>query len=629
VLAALATFGVSGCGGISATLGLAQPDTPATFTPVAAGECPVQITQWPQWDCGYVTVPQSRSGNGDGDIRLAVVRLKSPSATPGAPAIQLVGGPGGNGLAGADYYAGRLAPILADRDYVFMTQRGTAGADPALTCPELTRANTSAWLAGLSEADRQAARDAALKKCVDDATAKGVNLADYTSDENAADVNDIRQAMGYGKMILDGSSYGTLLAQFVMRDYPDSVEAVVLDGVAGTTKTDWNAGLGKQTETLFNKIFAECADDPACAAAYPDPAGTMARVYDRLQAEPATVDIPADGATKPIRVNGDLAASAMFASMYSPTGPAALPRTLDLIDKGNTAPLASMVPAYLNDSAARLMHYAIACSDDPVQPPTDLAGVAAPYAGLENLEAQNYINSCAVLNVPHAPDSEDQPVTSSIPALLVSGGLDPATPEPQAEGVAQTLPNNVQILVPAGAHVQDDNPCVISIKAAFLKDPATAPDTSCLDSEPKLPAFVTDRQVTVTGPDNRSVAFTLGSDYQPQAGGTTYVTAGNQRQLVVEFLPAGTTAAQVGESWAQKLSLASLDLSSTQQVNGMTASTGQATFDLGGTPGLADVIAFERPEGTYSIAAIGLGEQQSLLTQIDVPQLLNTITITN
>ena len=95
-------------------------------------------------DCGYVTVPENRAAGTDSTIELGVVRLRSTSATPGAPVFIGTGGPGGPGLdflskenfaAGFDWTS-IWAPVLADRDIVRFTQRGTQLAKPFLACPE-------------------------------------------------------------------------------------------------------------------------------------------------------------------------------------------------------------------------------------------------------------------------------------------------------------------------------------------------------------------------------------------------------------------------------------------------------------------------------------------------------------
>ena len=57
--------------------------------------------------------------------------------------------------------------------------------------------------------------------CLDEFAAEGVDLAAYNSDENADDIDALRQALGYDKIIYYGESYGTLLGQYLLRRHPD------------------------------------------------------------------------------------------------------------------------------------------------------------------------------------------------------------------------------------------------------------------------------------------------------------------------------------------------------------------------------------------------------------------------
>ena len=56
-----------------------------------------------------------------------------------------------------------------------------------------------------------------------------INLAAYNSPASAADLNDLRLALGYKEWNLYGRSYGGRLALTVMRDYPTGIRSVILD----------------------------------------------------------------------------------------------------------------------------------------------------------------------------------------------------------------------------------------------------------------------------------------------------------------------------------------------------------------------------------------------------------------
>lgn len=118
-------------------------------------------------DCGYVTVPENRAAGTEDTIRLAVVRVKSVSDTPGAPLMLGTGGPGGPGLQdvqGAQGPGSRSQLLRSWRTAIspLFSQRGTALAEPTLDCPAFSALTIQASMEGMSlEARaRQGARPA-------------------------------------------------------------------------------------------------------------------------------------------------------------------------------------------------------------------------------------------------------------------------------------------------------------------------------------------------------------------------------------------------------------------------------------------------------------------------------------
>ncbi|MBE0689998.1 MAG: alpha/beta hydrolase, partial [Anaerolineae bacterium] len=76
---------------------------------------------------------------------------------------------------------------------------------------------------------------------------------------------------------------------------------------------------------------------------------------------------------------------------------------------------------------------------------------------------------------------ENAPVVSTIPTLVISGQYDPITPPAWGKMVADALPNSFYYELPGmghGASVGD--PCPVGMMTAFLDDPRTAPDSSCI-----------------------------------------------------------------------------------------------------------------------------------------------------
>ncbi|MBK9123693.1 MAG: alpha/beta fold hydrolase [Chloroflexi bacterium] len=297
---------------------LAPDDAPVSPPATTAGgdfgavECPFDVQRNLDVRCGTLSVPENRSDPNSATIQLmvAVIPSRSPSPAPD-PIVYLEGGPGGSALAAVDTWFN--SPLLDRRDLVLFDQRGTGFSEPSLNCPEMDE-DTSVE---------------AVEECRDRLLANGVDLTAYTSAENAADVEALRLALGYEQVNLLGISYGTRLALTVMRDYPDGVRSVILDSVY-PPNIDTNYNVVSDTYELISRMFADCAADPACSAAYPD---LEVRFYDQLEAI---------SASPPEIENADGELVELYAEDV----------ILQLIDQLKTTGLISAIPATLDAFAS-------------------------------------------------------------------------------------------------------------------------------------------------------------------------------------------------------------------------------------------------------------------------------------
>ena len=244
--------------------------------------------------CGYLVVPENRSQPNGRTIRLLVAKYpaSSPEKRPD-PVVYLAGGPGDivpleiNGLIRADF--------IRDRDIVAMSQRGTMFSEPALTCVAPDKfARELLGLRYYSEATKRA-HLAATEACHRELAAIGADVSAYNSTENAADFADLRKVLGYETWNVYGTSYGSYVAQTLMRDHPEGIRSVVLDSVLPATYNvaqNWlNARDG------FDNIFGACAAEAACNAAHPNLEQTFTGLVNKLEAEPLTTTVsdPATG----------------------------------------------------------------------------------------------------------------------------------------------------------------------------------------------------------------------------------------------------------------------------------------------------------------------------------------------
>jgi pimeloyl-ACP methyl ester carboxylesterase len=455
--------------------------------------CFVEMPEGAGYECLRVEVPEFHNEENGRSIKLGVIRLLSTADTPAEPLFFAEGGPGGSNVDQALTIAQNMldgdetvyTDLLSTRDLVFFTQRGTLHAEPALMCSEETMGPVlEALFVGLSAEEREQIGTDAIKACLEEYAEVGVNYSAYTSVENAADINSIREVLGYDQIILYGDSYGTVLSQHVMRDYPDTLAAVILDGVDPISAPSWETQLDADFQSALEYVIGLCAADEACNEAYPNLPEDVEAVYHKLQTESYRLDL--EGTQYFLDEN--LAASAFHDTMSSPLTASILPLAVDGLlndkqDKRIQILGFLIVPKF--ESISLPMHYAMVCSDDPVTSVDDAKSLDEVYSLVSEYvrsDTSTYIEICSYLNLPVLPDETDIPISSDLPVLLLSGAFDPATPVYNAEEILATLPNGFSFEFPYGGHVQflTGDACAASIVASFIADPTTEPDGSCI-----------------------------------------------------------------------------------------------------------------------------------------------------
>jgi pimeloyl-ACP methyl ester carboxylesterase len=456
--------------------------------------------------CGYLVVLEDRNRPNGRTISLMVAKYPAHAPEKRAdPVVYLAGGPAD--IAPLDVNAYIAANFIRDRDFLVVSQRGTMFSEPALTCA--AEDNFARELLGLrfySEATKRA-HLAATEACHRELAATGADLSAYNSTENAADFVDLRKVLGLTAWNVYGLSYGSYLAQTIMRDHPEGIRSVILDSVLPTTYTIpgnwWNA------RAAFDNLFQACAAETACSAAHPRLEKTFTELINKFEAEPLTTTVrdPVTGTDLKVVLDGgalvDWLRNQNYAVPLLRAAPdligglaAGRPEAIEAIAKNRVdraPPPSPGVPAI-----GYGLSYGVTCREDyPVATPEDLAAAgreAFPdYPATvqsEGVGSWAYANEdCReVWKVPAAPTALRQPVASSIPTLLISGSFDTLTSLAGAKAAAANLSNATMISIPGVGHVvAPASPCAQAVIVSFLADPG-APDTSCVGAL-KPPSF--------------------------------------------------------------------------------------------------------------------------------------------
>jgi len=102
-------------------------------------------------------------------------------------------------------------------------QRGIGDSQPVLDCPERDEQALQDASSGVPRPAADPHAVAALLRCRDRLSESRIDLAAYNTTQSAGDVDGIRRALGYDKVDLLAVSYGTLVAQAVMRSFPETL----------------------------------------------------------------------------------------------------------------------------------------------------------------------------------------------------------------------------------------------------------------------------------------------------------------------------------------------------------------------------------------------------------------------
>lgn len=106
------------------------------------------------------------------------------------------------------------------------------------------------------------------------------------------------QALGYGKINLYGGSYGTRAGIVYMHMFPDNVRAAILSGLSPISERGplFHA---QSAERALELTLAQCAAEPACHKAFPDPKGDLDAIRMSLRRTPVAITLKNPKTGKP------------------------------------------------------------------------------------------------------------------------------------------------------------------------------------------------------------------------------------------------------------------------------------------------------------------------------------------
>ncbi len=414
-------------------------------------------------------------------LDIAIVPARARASDPD-PIVIFAGGPG----QGAVSLASQVMPLFArlndTRDVVFVDQRGTGNSNP-LDCDDEQQ-----------QPLQQLFEDALPEKLV--ATCLGKLDADprlYVTSIAVEDIDEVRGVLGYEKVNLWGGSYGTRMGLEYLRRHGDRVRTVVLDGVA-PANMKLPLSFVADGDAALQRLIEACDSEKRCRQVYPGLAQTIGTLRAELKRRPvrAAIQDPRTGERETISVNENVFLSGLFRPLYVAELASLLPLGISAAAEGDFNPLLAQNLEFADDVSENLsigMHLSVICAEDiPRITPDDLAKLGHSFFGLALVD--DFVRACKLWPRGEVPKDFYDPVRSDVPALILSGGIDPATPPRHGDQVASTLPNARHFVAPQVGHGVSLHGCAPRLIESFVRaGSARQLDGRCLERIPR-PLFV-------------------------------------------------------------------------------------------------------------------------------------------
>jgi pimeloyl-ACP methyl ester carboxylesterase len=432
-------------------------------------------------ECGKLKVYEDQVNQTGRQIELNIAVIPAISRSPAPdPIFFLAGGPGEAATQSYPSISSAFQLINQKRAIVLVDQRGTGGSN-YLTCAGFTDAQEA------EISDTQAVQSE-LKKCL--AELNGDPTL-YTTSIAMIDLDQVRQALGYEKINLYGASYGTRAALAYVRQFPEHVRSIILDGIV---PPNWILGpsVPENAQRALDMLFTRCAADAECQAAFPNLEAEFNDLLKQVTEKPIQVSLihPISGEPTKFTLDRDTFVNLIHTTTYTAESAALLPLMIHTAhERGDFTQFAALALSNYDSFSNSLspgMRFSILCAED-----VPYFAQEEPTSGyLGDFFSRTFETICKTWPQAQIPADFKQPVSSTVPALLLSGEADPVTPPANGELAAQSLPNSMQIVVPDQGHVVIYRGCIPKIAAKFIDNGSTEDlDTACVQDIKPMPIF--------------------------------------------------------------------------------------------------------------------------------------------
>lgn len=431
-------------------------------------------------ECTVLRLPLDYS-NPDGaliDVHVAILRARG-TGLKADPVFLFAGGPGQAAGEWGTIAEIAFRDIKRKRDIVFLDARGTGRSTP-MDC-------------SFPEDESQFDDDLIVEGLRDcrktfDFDVRHINLETLTED-----VEQVRQYFGFEALNLWGGSYGTRVVAHYLRRYPAYVRSIIVDGVLPPDISLFKTA-PVSAERALARLIESCEGNTACAKAYPNLTLKLDALLARARDGALVFDgvDPFTGEALVFVFSERMLVESLRGVLYSADAAVTLPLAIEAANGGNLQPLlAGMLGA---DAGLYMgMTLSVLCGEEVAKITPDAAKRAGEGSFAGDTYYQIWSMNCAAWDYftigNGLPGDLDDPINSSVPALILSGELDPITPPSMGDHLLTGFENGRHLIVKGTGHITSMTGCMPALISEFVNDlDAQALDPSCLTHLMRLPA---------------------------------------------------------------------------------------------------------------------------------------------
>ena len=401
-----------------------------------------------RYNCGYLQVPEDYTSKERDLIKVPFLLIFPEEDVYDATLTPLLitggGGPGsallGNRFFSLDddsFWTYEEFSVADGRLLMILENRGVGHSRPNLDCQYSSNIYQQQYWSNLLEADLS---------CGSDYVSKDIDIAQYNVHNAVLDMEMFRRLVAdrninVSKMNLYGVSYGTRVAMYYERMFPDTTRAMILDSVS-VNEPNSSANELAYAQRSLDMVFSMCRSDARCRETFgADLESEFYKFMNHVEARNIMFDVSWPGSALPVSVplTATIVLDSLHSALYSSDTFAGIPLTVSQLIDGSYEEFTESLNAYFETYSASYAFYDTAfltylCFD------TDYSGeIEDSFTQLKLFKFWDFERGrehmsriCSNYGSTSETDLLKYPFTSDVPALFLSGELDPVTPPASA-----------------------------------------------------------------------------------------------------------------------------------------------------------------------------------------------------